>query len=73
MDFKKIVVSCFIIWLAQRSTSGLEISSDLPNFSTFLQSRNKRDDKYDVKCHQSGTGTYIICFLKIDTKMENNL
>ena len=57
MDFKKIVISCFIIWLAQRTTNGLEISSDLPSFSNFLQSRNKRDDGYDVKCHQSGTGT----------------
>ena len=57
MDFKKIIISCFIIWIAQRSSTGLEIPSDFTSFSTLLQSRIKRDDKYEVKCHQSGTGT----------------
>ena len=57
MNYIKIFVLTLIVWFAQRSIAS-KIPSDFTSISTLLQSRIKRDNDYEVKCHQSGTGMY---------------
>ena len=55
MNYIKIFVLTLIVWFAQRSIAS-KIPSDFTSISSLLQSRIKRDNDYEVKCHQSGTG-----------------
>ena len=64
MNYIKIFVLTLIVWFAQRSIAS-KIPSDFTSISTLLQSRIKRDNDYEVKCHQSGTGMYYISSLSI--------
>ena len=67
MNYIKIFVLTLIVWFAQRSIAS-KIPSDFTSISTLLQSRIKRDNDYEVKCHQSGTGMYYFIIV-YDTKI----
>ena len=62
MNYIKIFVLTLIVWFAQRSIAS-KIPSDFTSISSLLQSRIKRDNDYEVKCHQSGTGMYYFNLL----------
>ena len=48
------------IFLNPKTATSSKIPTEFTQISSLLQSRIKRDDDYNVKCHQSGTGTYFI-------------
>ena len=58
MNFRKIIIPYLLNLFAQNCrTTGSEFN-EISSPSNLFESRVKRGDKYHVKCHQSGTGTF---------------
>ena len=58
MNYRKIIIPYLINWFAQNCRATLSEFDEVSSPSNLFESRVKRDDKYKVKCHQSGTGTF---------------
>ena len=56
MDIRKYFALIFIIFVNLKDSSCSNIPIDYSAMSNLLQLRIKRDDGYNVKCHQSHTG-----------------
>ena len=51
---KQFLLQSLLVSLASRNVYSFTVPSDL--LKTVPNARNKRDDKYHMKCHQSHTG-----------------
>ena len=58
MNYRKFIIPFLINLFAQNCRATGSEFDEFSSTTNFFESRVKRGDKYHVKCHQSGTGTF---------------